>query len=152
MSASELWVAYQADNEWTGQIVATVTTGAFSGRGSAWFSPDKVKETFLAALQAFPLTAANPPLLEGGFWDKGQKGELEQCHLRITIKPHNSRGTLMVHVDLATEASKSPDAELQNCVTVRFLTEYGSLDSFAAQFEQVLDGKEKVALLKGTAN
>jgi hypothetical protein len=91
-------------------------------------------------------------VLEGGYWDKGKKGELEQCHLRITVKPHNSRGTLMVHVDLATETSRTPDADLQNCATIRFLTEYADVDSFAAQFAQVLDGKEKLALLKGTAN
>ena len=132
MSALELRIGYQADDEWTGEIVATVTSGAFSGRGFAWFSRDKVKETFLAALKVFPLTAANPPLLEGGYWDKGKKGELEQCHLRVTIKPHDSWGTLMVHVDLATQSSKSPDTDLQNCATIRFLTEYGLVDSFAA--------------------
>jgi hypothetical protein len=152
MSAWELRLAYLADDEWTGEIIATVTSGAFSGRGAAWFDRTNVKETFLAGLKAFPLTSASPPVLEGGFWSKKEKGKLEQCHLRITIKPHDSRGTLMVHVDVATESRRSPDAELQNCATIRFLTEYGFLDSFAAQFEQVLDGKEQVALLKGSAN
>ena len=149
MSASELQVAYQADDDGTGKIIATVKSGDFSARGAAWFNPIKVKRTFVAALRSFPLTAATPALIEGGFWSKVNPGSLEQCHLRIAVKPHDSRGTLLVHVDLSSEVWSTPDADLQNLATIRFTTEYAAVDRFAPEFEQVLDGKRDVAVLTG---
>lgn len=152
MSTAELRVVYRSDDEWTGEIIATVKSGTFSARGSAWFDRTHVKETFLANLRSFPLTSANPPTIEGGFWNG--TGSLEQCHLRISIKPYNTRGTLLVHVDLASQVGKTrtPDADLQNSATIRFLTEYAAVDGFAEQFEKVLDGKEDDAVLQGDAN
>jgi hypothetical protein len=148
MSAAELRVTYRSDEDGTGQIFATVKSGAFSAQGSAWFNPDRVKDTFVTSLRAFPLTSANPPTLEGGFWDG--RGNPDQCHLRITVKPYNARGTLLVQVDLASEVWKTPDTDLQNCATIRFLTEYAAVDGFAGQFEKVLDGEMEEAVLKGT--
>src|SRR5438093_822783 len=55
MSASELQVAYQADDDGTGKIIATVKSGEFSARGAAWVNPIDVKRTFVAALRSFPL-------------------------------------------------------------------------------------------------
>jgi hypothetical protein len=150
MSAAELRVTYRSDEEWTGQITATVKSGVFSAQGSAWFGRTHVKKTFLASLRSFPLTSANPPTIEGGFWNG--RGSLDQCHLRIIIKPYNARGTLIVRADLASEIWKTPDADLQNCATIRFLAEYTAVDGFAEQFEKVLDGEQEGAVLKGTTN
>jgi hypothetical protein len=147
MIRAELRVTYKSDEDGTGEIVATVKSGAFSAQGSAWFNPSLVKKAFLDNLRSFPLTSANPPTIEGGFWN-GQGG-LDQCHLRIGIKPYNTRGTLLVHVDLASEAWKTPDADLQNCATIRFLTEYAAVDGFAEQFEKVLNGEKDEAILQG---
>jgi hypothetical protein len=149
MSASELQVSYRTDEDWTGQIVATVKSGEFSARGAAWFDRINVKQTFLAALRSFPLTATTPAFIEGGFWSKEKPGSLEQCHLRIAVKPYNIRGTLLVHVDLSSEVWSTPDADLQNLATIRFTTEYAALDRFAQEFEEVLDGKRDVAVLTG---
>jgi hypothetical protein len=148
MSASELQVAYQADDDGTGKIIAIVKSGEFSARGAAWVNPDVVIRTFVTALRSFPLTAT-PALVEGGFWSKENPGSLEQCHLRIAVKPHDSRGTLLVHVDLSSEVWTTPDADLQNLATIRFTTEYAALDRFAQEFEQVLDGERDVAVLTG---
>jgi hypothetical protein len=150
MSAAELRVTYRSDEEWTGKIIATVKSDAFSAKGSAWFDRTHVKETFLASLRSFPLTSANPPTIESGFWNG--HGSLDQCHLRISIKPYNARGTLLVHVDLSSEVWKTPDADLQNCATIRFLTEYAAVDGFAEQFEEVLDGEREEATLTGITN
>ena len=147
MSTAELRIAYRSDEDWTGEIIATVKAGAFSAQGSAWFDRTHVKKTFLDHLRSFPLTSANPPTMEGGFWNS--HGGLDKCHLRIGIKPYNTRGTLLVHVDLASEVWKTPDADLQNCATIRFLTEYAAVDGFAGQFEQVLNGKKDEAILQG---
>jgi hypothetical protein len=149
MSASELQVSYRTDEDWTGQIIATVKSGEFSARGAAWFDRINVKQTFLAALRSVPLTATTPALIEGGFWSKEKPGSLEQCHLRIAVKPYNSRGTLLVHVDLSSEVWSTPDADLQNLATIRFTTEYVAVDKFAQEFEEVLDGKRDAAVLTG---
>jgi hypothetical protein len=147
MSTAELRVTYRSDEDGTGKIIAIVKSGAFSAQGSAWFNPTHVKKAFLDHLRSFPLTSANPPTIEGGFWN-GQGG-LDQCHLRISIRPYNARGTLLVHVDLASSVQKTPDADLQNCATIRFLTEYAAVDGFAGQFEKVLNGKKDEAILQG---
>lgn len=152
MTAPELQLTYWTDEEWTGQITATVKSGAFSARGSAWFDRTQVKQTFLAALRCFPFSLTDAPMLEGGFWSKENQGTLDQCHLRITIKPYNERGTLLVRVELATESWKTSDADLENRATIRFLTEYGMVDIFAQHLEEVLDGKRDVAVLKGITN
>lgn len=152
MSVSELQVSYRTDEEHTGQIIACVRSGDFSARGAAWFGRVHVKDTFVAGLRTFPLDANSPPVLEGGFWSKGNRDVLEQCHLRITIKPFYSNGTLLVQVDLASEVWASPDADLQNFATVRFRAEYPAIDAFATEFEEVLDGRREVATLKGVAS
>lgn len=147
MSAAELQIIYRTDEEYTGQIRATVRSGQFSAEGAAWFDRINVKETFLVALRKFPLLANDPPTLEGGFWSEGHPKH--QCHLRIAIKPYDSRGTLLVHVDVSSEVWKTPDADLQNSATIRFRAEYAALDSFVRDFEQVLEGKREVAVLRG---
>ena len=149
MSAVELRLTYRPDDEWHGQLDAVVTSGAFSGRGSAWFSRDKLKDTFITALREFPLSVSYPPLVEGGFWSKAKLGTLEQCHLRINVRPHDARGSLLVQVDLATESWVTPDKDQQQCVTARFLTGYAAIDAFASQLEQILDGKQESAILSG---
>jgi hypothetical protein len=54
-----------------------------------------------------------------------------------------------VQAELASEVLKNPDADLQNCATIRFLTEYAAIDGFAEQFEKVLNGEMEEAILKG---
>src|SRR5688500_6027608 len=147
MSEAELRLSYRPDDDGTGEIVSTLRSGAFSAQGSAWFNPNWVTNTSVASLRAFPLSSADPPVLEGGFWSAESRDSLEQCHLRITIKPYNSRGTLLVQVDLGSEVWETPDADLQNCATVRFLSEYAAIDGFAGQLKRVLDGECAEAIL-----
>jgi hypothetical protein len=152
MSASELQVTYQADDDGTGKIIATVKSGEFSARGAAWFNPIDVKRTFVTVLRSFPLTATTPALIEGGFWSNENLGCLAQCHLRIAVKPYDVRGTLLVHVDLSSEVWTTPDADLQNLATIRFTTEYVAVDRFAQELEAVLDGERDAAVLTGISS
>jgi hypothetical protein len=145
MSTAELRVTYGPDDDGTGELVAFSRSGAFAGQGSAWVGRDM--ETFVACLRSFPLTAADPPTIEGGYWDG--RGSLNQCHLRIIIKPYNSRGTLLVHVDIAAPVSNTRELDLQNRAIIRFFTEYAAVDIFADHLEQVLSGKREEAILKG---
>lgn len=133
MSAAELRVTYQPDDEWIGQLTAVVTSGAFSGEGSAWFTPSTVKETFVAALNAYPLSASNPPVLKPGYETK--------CEFRIAVRPYDSVGTLLVEVDLAS------DVGLEQSLTARFVTEYMALQDFASGLAAALDGGEPAVLI-----
>jgi hypothetical protein len=151
MNAAELRLSYRPDDEWHGQLDAAVTSGEFSGKGSAWFDREQLKETFVAALRAFPLSTSDPPMIEGGFWSKERPGTLEQCHLRIAIRPYDARGSLVVQVDLASASWATPDKDRQQSVTARFLTEYAALDAFACHLDQVLDAKRESAVLPGVS-
>jgi hypothetical protein len=148
MSSAELQLCFQPDDEWHGELTMIVRSGAFSGQGSAWFGRASLKEEFVARLRSFPLALEYPPTIEGGFWSE-KPGHLDQCHLRLVIKPHNSRGTLLVRVDLSSPSWKTPDADQQNLATIRFLTEYAAVGTFADDFEKVLDGAMEQAVLNG---
>jgi hypothetical protein len=150
MSTVELLVSYRPDDEWNGQLDVVVKSGAFAGRGSAWFGRQRLRETFVAALRTYPLSTSNLPLIEGGFGNKKHPESLEQCHVRIAVRPYDIRGNLLVQGDLATECWKTPDQDLVHSVSVRFVTGYAALDDFAARLEQVLDGTRQSALLSGT--
>jgi len=95
------------------------------------------------------LSTSDPPLIKGGFWSQEKPGTLEQCHLRIVIRPYNVLGILLVQVDVASESRTTPDNDLQQSATARFLVEYNALDEFASHLEQVLDGKREAAVLSG---
>jgi hypothetical protein len=148
MSAPELQVVYRTDEEYTGQIRAIVKSGQFSAEGAAWFDRINVKETFLVALRKFPLSENDPPTLEGGFWQSGNPERLDQCHLRIRIRPCDRRGTLLVHVDASSEVWKTPDADLQNSASIRFRAEYPAVETFAREFEESLTGRGRLPSLR----
>jgi hypothetical protein len=146
----ELRVTYSPDDEWTGELKAVVECSGFSGQGSAWFAPGRLKQDIIPAFRMFPISDSQPPKIEGGFWDKGRRGELEQYHLRIAVRKYNSRGHLLVQVELATESWRTPDTDLQQTVTARFLADYAGLGGFADELEQVLDGGLEKAVLRST--
>jgi hypothetical protein len=70
---------------------------------------------------------------------------------KIAVRPYDSRGTLLVQVDLASESWATPDKDKQQLVTAGFLTEYAALEEFASSLDLVLDGKRESAVLTGTA-
>jgi hypothetical protein len=150
MTAAELSLSYEPEDDWHGQLGAVVRSGEFSGKGTAWFGRAQLRETFVSALREFPLSANAPPLIEGGFWSKGKT--LDQCHLRIAVRLYNSLGTLIVQVDLASPCWKTPDQDRQQSITARLLTDYASLDAFAVNFSRVLDGDCGAAVLQGIVN
>jgi hypothetical protein len=149
MSAAELRLRYQADNEWHGELFAAVRSGAFSGEGSAWFGREHLQQNLVVPLRAFPLSVINPPMIEGGYWSEDKPQTVKQCHLRVAVRPFDARGALLVQVDLASSSETAPDNDLQQLVTVRFLTEYAALDTFAVHLQQVLDGTSESAVLRG---
>ena len=137
MSRAELRLTWTPDYEWHGTLEGVVKSGAFCGRGYAWFDGIQLKGTFIAALRAFPPSASDPPMMGDG-------------DLRVAITPYDVRGTLLVQVYLATQSRTTPANDKQQTVTVRFLTEYAALERFASHLEQVLDGNRNEAVRYGT--
>jgi len=150
MSVAELRITYEPDDDWLGELHATVQSAGFSGHGSAWFDKANVKATFVSALRAFPLELSNLPIIDGGFGRNEKRGKPAQCHLRIAVSPKNSRGILLVRVNLSKPVWNTPDEDLQQTLTVRFLTEYAPLERFSLELEQVLDGGREAAILWGS--
>jgi hypothetical protein len=147
MEEASLRISYDQDDEWFGEIHAEVKSGYFSGNGSAWFDKGNLKSTFVTALRLCPLNPKNLPTIENGFGEDKKRGKAAQCHLRIAISPYNSRGSLLVRVDLATKVWVTEDSDMLQTVTARFRTDYPSLERFACELEEVLDGKRGVATL-----
>lgn len=150
MNSPKLTVQYTPDDDYVGELTVKVDSRDFAGQSKAWFDRTWLKENFIAALRAFPILIEDPPLIEGGFGSKTVPGTLEQCHVRIAVRPYNSQGLLIVQTDLTTESWKSPDQDYQQCITARFLTEYALLDIFAQELEEVLSGRRESATLSGS--
>lgn len=137
MSEYGLQLSYVPDDEYLGELVAIVRTEHFSGKGSTWIDREQVRETFLPALHSYPLWADDRSLLDGTFRD----------HLRIAIRPYDSKGALLAQVDIVTQCHSTPDLDLQQSVTARFLTTYTALEAFARELDQVLAGNREWAML-----
>ncbi|MFZ5675006.1 MAG: hypothetical protein ACOZAM_18780 [Pseudomonadota bacterium] len=137
MSEYGLQLSYVQDDEYLGELVATVKTEHFSGKGSTWIDREQVRETLLPALHSYPLWADDRVLLDGTFRD----------HLRIAIRPYGSRGALLAQVDIVTQCHSLPDQDLQQSVMARFLTTYTALEAFARELDQVLAGNREWAVL-----
>jgi hypothetical protein len=145
---AELRISYLRDEDDFGQLVATVRSGDYGGTGAAYFSRKEV-ENFIRDLRACPLPADRLPNIEGGHWNREQQDKLDECHLRVAIRPFNLRGQLMVLVDLATELAMHTARDQQQSVSARFRTEYAELDAFASELLLVIDGQRDSAILRG---
>jgi hypothetical protein len=116
MSNASLRLTYSADDVYYGEVTATVVSGAFSGRGRAWFDTNHIKTTFIAALRAFPISTAPAPKIEGGYANRQHRDILEHCFLRIEIVPYDSRRTPMVKADLMSEPNvRAPGSRKPDC-------------------------------------
>lgn len=135
------------DNYGLGKLTCIAESDGFSGGGSAYVDREQLKTGFIAQLAAFPLPLDPPPSIASGFGSHDGTNLLGQCHVRIVIQPHDRRGRLLVRADLAGEFRTSPDADLQQTVTIRFLTDYAAIDRFASDFTKLLDGESDVVVL-----
>jgi hypothetical protein len=139
MSSPELKVRYIPDDQWMGELEATVLSGDFAGKARAWFNLEDLK-VFLNGLRAFPLDQSNLPMIEGSYG-----GNSPRPDVRVKIGPHNNLGLLRAEVDLVTKLWTAGE---QSVIT-QFFTEYGLLSDFATEFAAMLDGKREAAVLAG---
>lgn len=141
-----LQLRFEPEDEWHGKLIAACSVNGFSGCGAAWFSTSKI-QAFCTALESFPLSTDGSPSLAGGFWTARDNIEPEQVHLGIEVAPHDARGELRVTVRLASEVWKGNEQDLQCQTTMRFLTTYGEIGSFAAALRFLVDGNARLAEL-----
>lgn len=58
---AQLTVSWSADDEYLGVLRGIVTSGDFSGHGSDWFDWQDIKDTIIAPLGIYPLSATELP-------------------------------------------------------------------------------------------
>ena len=143
-----LHLTYHQDNDGTGKLHAVVSANGFAGRGAAWFG-DAQLATFADSLLAFPLPGDGLPLLKGGYWDKEQRGELEQLHLSLHFYPIGGRGTVGCRVVLRTPIAENE--KVGDSVEVELRTSYQQLLEFSAKLKQLVKGEIREAVLSGVA-
>ena len=146
---STLSLRFEPEDEWHGQLVATVSSNGFEGRASAWFATDELRR-FSQAMTAYPLSTEALPSISGGFGSEPGAPEPEQVHLAMDIAPHDVRGTLRFTVRLATEVWRTEEHDLGCNATVRFLTTYGDIGPFAAALSNLAEGRIDEATLRTT--
>jgi hypothetical protein len=145
--AVELRLAYTRVDDRLGELDATACSREFSGHGVAYVDLQAMKN-FTRALRVFPISAATSPSIEGSCLAPGPA--MDGTNVRITITPYNSRGTLLVRVDLASQSRESHDRDQQHSVTIRFPSDYGAMTQFAADIEALLSGTLDEVILKAT--
>ena len=144
MSSPELRIKYTPDDQWFGELEATVLSGDFAGKARAWFNLETL-QVFLSGLREFPLNQSEPLAIEGRYGGNSLEGAPLRPAVRIAISPYNALGLLLAEVDLAATLW-TPGKQ---SVTTRFFTEYGLLANFATECAAMLDGKREVAVLAG---
>lgn len=150
---NRLELRYKPENESSGELLAKVQSGKFSGIGSAWLRVEDLR-SFVKHSLAFPLDANALPEIFGGHL-VGERQILEK-HLAIKIEPCGSRGALRVSIELAVPIYdshplwKAENDTLGHSLMTRFLVTYNDLDAFARDFLEVIDGTKDTATLSAT--
>lgn len=124
---AELRLSYAPEEFYThGELAGVVRSGGFAGEGSAWFNVDQLRDVFLPALRAFPVSSPNLPSLTGDV----REGRAD---FGLKVSPFGTAGKLLVEAELQSNLGDTHRPVLQY-VQARFWTEYAELARFAVQF------------------
>ena len=141
-----LRLTYRPEDEWHGELFATVESNGFCGHASAWFGIESLRK-FCTLAGAFPIVEHEDQDLAGGYWEDNG-GALKQCHLGLRFSPHDRLGSICVTTTLATPDEETADPH--QTVIARFLVSYADLARFRASFAAMLDGRAEEATLEAT--
>jgi len=142
-----LRLRYSAEDEWHGELFATVESGEFRGSGSAWFRLEQLRK-FWESAGTYPIAEGDEPMLAGGIWDeRGQT--LKECHLSFRIAPHGRKGSLKATITVATPASDG-EAHHDQTLTATFHVSYSDVERFRIEFGLLLEGRSEQADLSAT--
>lgn len=148
MVLPQLTISYRPEDNRVGELTVTASSADYAGKASAWFGKKVLRDKLLTPLKKRPLSSGKHPLLASGLPDDAASN-LEECHVRLILRPYDDDGHIFVQADLATAAFDMPEADLQLTLTVRFLARYDTLDRFTAELADVLTGKRATATLTG---
>jgi hypothetical protein len=144
----ELRIAYDPDDEWIGEITVSVASGPFSGAASAWIGVSDIRD-FAKSLDQYPIPAEQPALIEAGSGGTLDGRLPPQMLIRVSVRPHGTRGDLLVRVELNTKVWTDQSSDLHQAVSAQFLTEYALLERFARGLEGLASNRTREAVLKG---
>jgi hypothetical protein len=143
-----LRLTLQADTDGTGELFVEASSGAFHGASSAWFEMRWLAE-FGRILGVYPLPREKPPTLQGGYW---REGAIEERHVGLTFRQVDLRGTVGIHIELATPRYEGERPEHQSRAAFEILTDYESLRRFGQALTQLADGRADEACLESVAS
>lgn len=138
-------LTYAPENEFHGELCASIESVGYCGQGAAWFSVDQL-HTFCAALGAYPISSDTPPSLAGGHWSDDGK-VLIQTHVGLSIAPYDVRGSLLVSVQLSCPVWELEGQGLHRSLAAHFRTDYPSLDRFRASLSALVASETDAATL-----
>ena len=135
----KLRISLRADDDKTAELFFDVQAGAFSGRSSAWFNLSVLGEQ-IKTFSAYPLSAEDPPIIRGGYWNKDVT-EIEQEHVFLSALPRGATGEVVLLVRLAISDVSLESREVLYSVSVKLVTCYEQLNSFVRDFDCLIKGE-----------
>jgi hypothetical protein len=138
---------FDVDNDSTGELWIEVAAGRFAGVSSAWFGVNDLLEFARTLAVSYPLSAANPISLTGGFWSKTGV-VVEQPHVSLSFYPVGSRGTVGCKVQRATPLRVEDRPAHQSRLELELLTTYEAVRTFARGLAAIVHNQAKEALLE----
>lgn len=135
---------YVRDDDWSGELTASIQSNGFAGCGSAWFSHSQIDD-FLAQLEPCPIPDGDGPTLAGGYFNKD--GSFLKKLLGIRIVAHNKTGVLRICVHLTSDSAFG--GEENQTLNAVLLATYADIASFKSALAAHLAGKTDEAELIG---
>jgi hypothetical protein len=142
---NRLRLRFIPDDEWIGELFASVEANGFSGAGSAWFDKDSIR-TFASDVSKYPLPFDSAASLSGGYG--GNEKLAPQTTVLVNITPHDVRGA--VRVTAQFETAIWGEIDLPQRVTATFLVTYGDLSGFGQMILDLIEGRTDEAVLAST--
>jgi hypothetical protein len=140
MSIASLTLKYAPEDEFHGELSATVKDQHRVGFGSAWFNLSDLRD-FAETLRAYPLDEERPHRITGG---EGLAAD-GTFPLRKTLDLHLTSASRRVMITIHLETGL--DETFRQITDVEFRTTYGTLESFRRALVRVLNNSDSEAIL-----
>ncbi len=138
MKTAHLSLCYEPDCEDLGQIVVHVKVGNYSGSAAAWIRKADLQD-FAERIATYPLPDKSPVGLDGG-WIMGDQTEFRRRPIRIDFFAHDPLGKLLICVELASFGKVTGWSEIEDRLSVSFLTTYSDIARFRSELAASLEG------------
>jgi hypothetical protein len=127
------------------RLTVVANANGFGGRSSAWLAPQSIVD-FAAELSAYPLDAARPPGLSGGYGADPKSGEGPVDTVRLEARPMGAYGQVGIEIYLSDRLAPMPNPRHE--VRAQLLTSYERLQRFSKDLQAVAIGSSLEATLE----